>query len=355
MELKVNAKQLAQCLIRCLDAGVVPMIHGAPGIGKSDIVKTVAKFYNLKLIDIRLAQADVCDLNGLPHFVKKEYTDEEGNKFYKEEAEFTPFNTFPVEGMQVPANSAGWLIFFDELSSAPKNVQAAAYKIILDRQVGIYNLHSKCYIICAGNRKEDKAVVATMSSALTSRMAHFTLEINSDTWINHFAIPHHLDPRIIAFISAYPDSLSNFDPEQAEETYACPRTWEFANRLLANKKEPELNDLDRTLLQAVIGLKAANDFFTFTKYFADLPTIAEVEGNPEGVMLPTEACAIWALTTSLVQQVTDKNLAPVIKCIDRLDTSYQVVFVKMLLAQHKEYALDPALSKLITKLGAKLN
>ena len=69
MESNVNAKQLAQCLIRCLESKVVPMIHGAPGIGKSDIVKTVAKAFNLKLIDIRLAQADVCDLNGLPHFV----------------------------------------------------------------------------------------------------------------------------------------------------------------------------------------------------------------------------------------------------------------------------------------------
>lgn len=355
MESNVNVKQLAQCLIRCLESKVVPMIHGAPGIGKSDIVKTVAKAFNLKLIDIRLAQADVCDLNGLPHFVKKTYTDENGKEFIKEEAEFTPFNTFPVEGMQTPLGSNGWLIFFDELSSAPKNVQAAAYKIILDRQVGIYNLHPNCFIICAGNRKEDKAVVSTMSSALTSRMAHFTLEVDKDTWIKNFAIPHKIDPRIIAFISAYPELLDNFDPEQAEETYACPRTWEFANRLLASKKKPELDSLDKILLQSVIGLKAASDFYTFTRYYSDLPTIQEVEANPTQVPLPNEACAVWALVTSLVQQATDKNLDALIQCVTRCDISYQVVFVKMLLAAHKEYTLEPSVSKLVTKLGSKLN
>ena len=153
----------------------------------------------------------------------------------------------------------------------------------------------------------------------------------------------------------YPELLDNFDPEQAEETYACPRTWDFANRLLASKKKPELDSLDKILLQSVIGLKAASDFYTFTRYYSDLPTLQEVEANPTQVPLPNEACAVWALVTSLVQQATDKNLDALIQCVTRCDISYQVVFVKMLLAAHKEYTLEPSVSKLVTKLGSKLN
>ena len=124
---------------------------------------------------------------------------------------------------------------------------------------------------------------------------------------------------------------------------------------MASKKKPELDSLDKILLQSVIGLKAASDFYTFTKYYSDLPTIQEVEANPTQVPLPNEACAVWALVTSLVQQTTDKNLDAIIQCITRCDISYQVVFVKMLLAAHKEYTLELPVSKLVTKLGSKLN
>ena len=42
------------------------MLWGPPGIGKSDIVKAVAKECGIELRDIRLAQLDPVDLRGVP-------------------------------------------------------------------------------------------------------------------------------------------------------------------------------------------------------------------------------------------------------------------------------------------------
>ena len=82
--------QVKQFTITCIQASLVPFIQSSPGCGKSQIVKQIAKEYNLQLIDLRLSTCDPTDLTGLPHFTQD-------NK-----AEFMPFNIFPLENTPLP-------------------------------------------------------------------------------------------------------------------------------------------------------------------------------------------------------------------------------------------------------------
>lgn len=122
-QFNLGPKQLQQALERVMMRGLVPYVQGSPGIGKSDIFKQIAKKFNLKVLDTRLASAAPEDLNGLPF--------RNGNK-----AAFLPFENFPIKGDPLPVETDeqgnvthqydGWLILLDEMSSAPKSVQAAA-------------------------------------------------------------------------------------------------------------------------------------------------------------------------------------------------------------------------------------
>lgn len=47
----------------CLFAGLVPMVHSSPGMGKSAIMKSIASELSLKLIDHRLSTSAPEDLN----------------------------------------------------------------------------------------------------------------------------------------------------------------------------------------------------------------------------------------------------------------------------------------------------
>lgn len=60
---KLNASKLTEYIERCFAADLVPYIHSSPGMGKSSIIKAIAKRNKLKLIDIRLSQCDPSDLN----------------------------------------------------------------------------------------------------------------------------------------------------------------------------------------------------------------------------------------------------------------------------------------------------
>ena len=113
LDFTINSKQMFQEIVETTSEGLVPYFQSSPGIGKSSIAAQVAKKYRLKLIDIRLSQCTPEDLQGYPM-----RTD---NK-----ASFIPFDVFPLEGEEVPKGYDGWMILFDELSSANKQVQAAA-------------------------------------------------------------------------------------------------------------------------------------------------------------------------------------------------------------------------------------
>lgn len=94
-----------QYILDCLQAGIVPFVTGSPGIGKSQIIREIADEMKWKVIDHRLSTSDVCDMMGLPHFIKKENG--------KEVATFAPFDIFPTELDELPANYNGWLLFLN--------------------------------------------------------------------------------------------------------------------------------------------------------------------------------------------------------------------------------------------------
>ncbi|MBO4630993.1 MAG: AAA family ATPase, partial [Lentisphaeria bacterium] len=127
------------------------MVWGAPGLGKSTIIRELAKEYGVDFIDVRLAQREPVDIRGLPVPTEKG-------------VEWRVSAEWPRD-----PNSKG-IILFDELTAADRSLQVAAYEFILDRRLGdLYKVPDGWYICAAGNRTEDRAVATTMSSALANR------------------------------------------------------------------------------------------------------------------------------------------------------------------------------------------
>ena len=56
MMVEVNAEELRECLIEDLKVGLTPMVASSPGMGKSDIIRSIAANFKLKVIDFRVSQ-----------------------------------------------------------------------------------------------------------------------------------------------------------------------------------------------------------------------------------------------------------------------------------------------------------
>jgi hypothetical protein len=327
--MQVKPSQAIRMMTTYITARLVPMLVGSPGCGKSDLVRQIAKKYNLKVIDLRLSQCDPTDLLGFPNI--------KGTK-----AGYVPMETFPLEGDKIPDGYSGWLLFLDEFNSAGNAVQAAAYKITLDRMVGIDKLHANVAIICAGNLDTDNAIVNPMSTALQSRLAHLELVLDTEEWCT-WASENQLDHRIVDYIRFRPGNLYTFKPDHTDRTYACPRTWAFASRVL------EREDVDSPdclpLLAGVIGEGVAREFLVHCKIYETLPKIAEIVARPDAVKVPQEPSILYAITGSLADNAAKDNLTQLMKYIGRLPEEFQVVTLRDIVRRNKTLAAHPAVIK----------
>ncbi|MBT4080655.1 MAG: AAA domain-containing protein [Gammaproteobacteria bacterium] len=345
----LTPKHAPAAIIDNLNAGLVPFIKGSPGIGKSDIVRQVAKKLNLKMIDIRLAQSDPTDLSGFP--VRNATTGR---------MEYAPLSTIPLEEDPLPVGYDGWLIIFDEITSAPPSVQAAAYKVILDRLVNQTPLHVKVRMVAAGNLESDRAVVVKMSTALKSRFIHFTLETNLAEWLDYFAYPTQVHSDVISFLRFKPNLLHNFDPDSAEDTFPCPRTWDFVNRFIKSLPDdtPLLSKPHHLIsIAGAVGQGAALEFKTALNQFHYCPSIEEVIATPETAKMPDELSQLYATSTMLSNYADDTNIEPIITYIDRIPrdrVEFQVNTVKDIIKRNPALEMNPKLANWMINNARKL-
>ena len=275
----MRATDLTKSLTALVEQKVSTFLWGAPGIGKSSIVKQIADEKSIGFIDLRLALMDPTDLKGIPFYDKESHT-----------ALWAPPAFLPRDGEGI--------LFLDELNAAPPSVQASAYQLILDRKVGEYELPDGWAIVAAGNREGDRGVTYRMPSPLANRFVHFEMEVDVDDW-RFWAYKKELDERIISYISFKNEHLFTFDAKSDTKSFATPRSWEYVDSILKSK-------LDETLLlnavSGAVGKDVAVGFLSFCKVMNRLPDINAILQNGEGEH-SAEVDVLYALGTGLVSAV----------------------------------------------------
>ena len=342
--IQVKVSQAITTIAAAIKVKLVPFLTGSPGIGKSHIAFQIAKTYNLKVIDLRLSQCDPTDLLGFPTIT--------GNR-----AGYVPMDTFPIEGDKLPINPltgeayAGWLLFLDEFNSASTAVQAAAYKIVLDRMVGIHHLHKNVAIMCAGNLETDNAIVNPMSTALQSRLVHLQLVIDVKEWVD-WAFENKIDHRITDYVQFKPGNIYTFSPNHTDCTYASPRTWEFLNRLLGSMPPGSHEEL--ALYAGAVSEGVAREFITYCKIYDDLPKMHIIEATPDTVKMPDEPSILYALSGSLSHNATIKNFSQFMKFITRMPVEFQVVTLRETVRRNKSMMGHASVQKWVAESAAAL-
>lgn len=307
--MNISTKKLPSAIIKILAGNKVPVIKASPGVGKSQIVKQVADTYNLELIDVRLSQLDPTDINGFPSL-------KDGR------SDYCPPKVFPIEGDQVPDGKNGWLLFLDEINSAPISVQAAAYKLVLDRMIGAHKIHESVYIVAAGNLSTDKAIVNRMGTAMQSRMVHLNLAVNHKDWLD-WAYKTGIDSRITSFIEFKPELLHRFDPNHKDDTYPCPRTWEFMSDIF--KGTETLDETDIAIAAGTVGEGAAVEFNAFAQIYGSLPSIKDILNDPTNVPISHDMSVRYALSGLVAHNVEEPNIDKLAKFVERLPAEFQLL------------------------------
>jgi hypothetical protein len=358
---KATPRKVREWVIDAITSGVVPMVKGPPGIGKSAIMQSIADEFRLKLVDHRLSTSAPEDLSGLPDF-------ERGDVGQDTKATFRPFDIFPTRGTPIPDGKDGWLLFLDEANSGIQEVQAASYKLVLDRMTGQLHLHDNVAIALAGNRMEDKAIVNPLSTAMQSRLVHIQMVVSFKEWWEDVAMKQDYDFRIKGYLAWKGESsLMNFNPDHDDETFPCPRTWEFMNKLIYGKSFREITEPDpqkpgqdriRHEMDGKIGLYAgtigemeAVSFVQYCKVTQDILTVTEILKDPMAAKLHDSAEMKWGQTTHLVDNTTDQNFAEIATYMNRYNLPFRVLYYRSVMAAHPNLRQHPGLVKAAIELA----
>lgn len=263
------------------------LIHSSPGIGKSSIVREVAKTLGIQLVDVRLAEMESVDIRGLPSVDKNA----NGDGVMRWNAP----DCWPRD-----PNSKG-IIFLDEITSCDKSCQVAAYELILDRKIGdFYKVPDGWYIVSAGNLTTDRAVATSMSSALANRFLHVELKEDPEQWVK-WGIMHEVHPSVLGFINFRPEFLFSMENENLERGWPSPRSWERVSHMVKIYGKDE--HILRKMVYGLVGPAKGLEFMEFHKLNAKFENVLDMMYGKIPIQIPEKNDQIYALCSTLIYQV----------------------------------------------------
>src|ERR1700742_3197560 len=156
--------QQAKKLIQCMAQGQSFLLLSAPGMGKSEMVYEAAADAGLPCRSLLGTQIAPEDVSGIPRIVGER-------------------SVFCPPRILLPERPEPFCLFLDELPACAPDVQKAFYSLLLERRLGEHSLPAGTWVVAAGNRTQDRALVRSMSSALVNRVTILHLRVDADEWL----------------------------------------------------------------------------------------------------------------------------------------------------------------------------
>jgi hypothetical protein len=313
----MTPSRVAEVLGGILDTRWPAFVWGAPGVGKSSVVRAVAAARGLALVDVRAPLLDPTDLRGLPYL-------RDGV------AAWAPPSFLPAD-----PGSAG-VLFFDELNAAPPLVQASLYQLTLDRRVGEYELPAAWRVVAAGNRAEDAAVVFRMPSALANRFVHLDFEVDFEDWAT-WAADRGIHPLVQAFLRLRREML--LDTRAMDRGFPTPRSWEMASDAVTR-----FGGVGKALdvLIGIVGEGAAMEFSGFAERTMRAERVDAILADPDRAQLPADLGDLYALVAYVASRSDDDaTLRGAGRLMLRLTPELGVLLARQVLRRRPDFAADP--------------
>ena len=279
----------------------VLILLGAPGIGKSSMVRNLSNDIDAEVFPIQINQlADRSDLTG-QRIDKETYTTPSGETVERSKLSFFPHYTIQqaIDFANENPNKLS-IIFLDEINRASSDITSAALSLSTERTIGGQKFPSNVRIVAAGN---DEGNVVALDSASRTRFRFIKVAPDAETLL---ANVENLNPFIKAVITEFPQLIENYgqlsniistdpgsansDPDDEDESFeldfdmdedgfsqmCVPRTIEYLSKYLntailndsksAASRASFIQHMEtmpdgKTLLQVVIeGSVGTNDF-----------------------------------------------------------------------------------------------
>ena len=278
------------------------MLHGRPGVGKTEVVQQLASEIGADLFDLRLTTIEPQDLRGLP--------------FYDHETR----KTIWYRPEDLPDTSTPAILFLDELTAAAPSLQPTVYGLLQERRVGRHTLPDSVFIIAAGNMVEDGAVAYEMGTALSDRLVHIVVQADADDWLKTYAAQAGIHFTVAAFLRTRPDLLETTEAAlRRGEAVACtPRAWTRVSAIMGIATTRANRNI---MIAGTVGEAVAAEFTLLADEIAATVNVDAMLAAPQAEraeMYPATLHGLTALIYGLIGAVDETRLPAAIEILNDL-------------------------------------
>jgi hypothetical protein len=283
----------AKSLIKCLAHDQSLLFLSPPGVGKSESVMQAAEEFGLPCRSLLGTQIAPEDVSGIPQIVGER-------------------SVFCPPRILLPENPTPFCLFLDELPACPPDIQKAFYSLLLERRLGEHYLPKGSWVVAAGNRAEDRALVRTISSALVNRVVVLNVRVDVKEWLV-WAKANAVRTEILAFITYIPAALMRSVP-RLPVPFSTPRAWASLSRALdlVDNGRITTNEIRRALAFGRVSAEDAALFCAMAEEkLGELRDVEDYLRSPS--LLPESDTARWFIINrirQLVQRREFPNVGP---------------------------------------------
>lgn len=339
------------------------LVEGSTGIGKSTILKGLAKMPRFKdyvPCYMDMTTKDLGDLM-MPKFRR---VDTNGHSVSVDEPGMEIVSFVPNEEAGIHYGRP-LLLMLDEFGKANTSVKNAMLPTLLEGRYGTHQLprmKNPAFnpmidngepewletIVFATTNLAAEGLGDTLQAHQRNRIGIIRVRTcTPEEWIMNFALDAGVHPVIMSTVEQFPSMLASFDqytnpadnpyiffPKEPRTSFTSPRSLAKASNVLYDTEGLDPSIRGHALI-GVIGKAATYDMMAIIQMHEKLPTWKEITLSPTKASVPTSPAAVIMLVYTAVQQVEKGTIKAWIQYSSKLSKEAQALFATTVLRTGK--------------------
>lgn len=245
-------------------------IQGAPGTGKSDIIREICEENGWTLSVKYLSNMSLEQITGIPCKVESGSTAvwSKPELFNFDDTEYA--TDAYLKGDQKAKDNTVKVLLIDDFHLADRIMQKYLFQLLTYKSLNGYHLPPNTAILLAGNRNTDKALANPIPAPVCNRLMFIEVKSDSKDWLNNFAFKHGIREDITSFIYNHGDLYLSSEPLESG-AWASPRAWTYLSYQMDSyeKMFGSLNiNVLKTMASGLLGPEMTGKFIEYRELFA---------------------------------------------------------------------------------------